>query len=151
MNQWGPYEIQWQQRQSPAPAKEQLPATTLLGDCWAGALWRKPRSYWWAAERATSHMGYISRGGAGQSRKGFIPLYTAFIRPHAEHCRTLGPQHNKETSPGESNKAGRDSSSKEALHSQALSAWRRHGFGGASQDLQGHTEELGSSHWRRVG
>lgn len=78
--------------------------------------------------------GYLSRALlAAQPREGFIPLCAAFIRPSQNPARIWAPQHNRASSGG-SDEAGRDSSSRERLHSQGLSALEKTGFGRASQE-----------------
>lgn len=112
----GPLWNSWGQRQSPAPVKKQLRAMTQPGGCWAGAApWKKPWGCWWAAERATRHMGtsaghywLLSQG------KGLSPS----VQHSSDQPTTLlgfGPPNTTETSSGGSDEAGRDSSPRERL------------------------------------
>lgn len=122
-------------------------AMTQPGDGWAGAdLWKKPGSCMWAGSRK-GHQPH----GLHQQGKGSSPSAQHSSNHSQNTAGIWAPQCNKETSPGGSNQSGRDSSSQERLHSQGLSACRRHGFGRASQDLQGGIEEMGSSQRPRVG
>lgn len=128
----GPLWNSWGQRQSPAPEKKQLPATTQPGDCWAGAApWKKPWSCWWAAERASSHMGYISRGTAGQPREGFIP---SGQHSSPKTLRGFEPPTQQRHVQQEVTKLAGTHLLKRGCRGRACQPWRRHGFGRAFQE-----------------
>jgi len=50
------------------------------------------------AKKGNGVPGYITQNISGRSREGILPLYSALVRPHLEHCvRLWAPQYKRDT------------------------------------------------------